>query len=195
MNDFLGVYEGVFSPDLCSRAISGFERAIDQGFGWTRQEANDMPKTGKDDTSWSTNEAGLEQSMSILGLESVIGTAFNEMFWGECYPKYAAEYAVLGTSDPHSIVLNKIQRTKVGQGYHVWHYETSSRSSCNRLLTYIVYLNDVEEGGETEFLYLHKRVKPVAGTCVIFPASFTHTHRGNPPLSNDKYILTGWVEF
>jgi len=56
-------------------------------------------------------------------------------------------------------------------------------------------LNDVEEGGETEFLYLKKRFKPIRDRLLIFPAGFTHTHRGNPPLSGDKYILTGWVEF
>ena len=41
----------------------------------------------------------------------------------------------------------------------------------------------------------HLRVKPKQGTLVIWPAAFTHTHRGNPPLSNDKYIVTGWTEF
>jgi len=25
--------------------------------------------------------------------------------------------------------------------------------------------------------------------------AFTHTHRGNPPLSNTKYIMTGWLEY
>tara|TARA_R110000868_G_scaffold16539_1_gene73910 strand:+ start:347 stop:526 length:180 start_codon:yes stop_codon:yes gene_type:complete len=59
----------------------------------------------------------------------------------------------------------------------------------------MLYLNDVEEGGETELLYQSRRIKPQKGTLTMFPASFTHTHRGNPPLSNDKYIVTGWVEF
>jgi len=88
-----------------------------------------------------------------------------------------------------------MQKTEIGQGYHVWHYESSTRGNCTRLLSWILYLNDVEEGGETEFLHLHRRVKPKAGTFVLFPAAFTHTHRGNPPLSNTKYIATGWVEF
>ena len=64
----------------------------------------------------------------------------------------------------------------------------------NRVGTVIVYLNDVDEGGETEFLYYPRRVKPQAGRVLLFPASFTHSHRGNPPLSNTKYIMTGWVE-
>jgi len=58
----------------------------------------------------------------------------------------------------------------------------------------MLYLNTVSEGGETEFLYLHRRIKPLQGRLLIFPASFTHTHRGNPPLSGDKYILTSWLE-
>ena len=57
----------------------------------------------------------------------------------------------------------------------------------------MLYLNDIDEGGETEFLYQHKRVPPKAGTIVIWPTGFSHTHRGNPPLSNTKYIVTGWL--
>jgi len=59
----------------------------------------------------------------------------------------------------------------------------------------MIYLNDVEEGGETEFLYYARRIKPTQGTLLIWPAYFTHAHRGNPPLSNTKYIITGWIEF
>jgi hypothetical protein len=59
----------------------------------------------------------------------------------------------------------------------------------------IIYLNDVEDGGETEFIYQSTRVKPKKGTVVIAPSSFTHTHRGNPPLNGEKYIFTSWIEF
>jgi len=56
-------------------------------------------------------------------------------------------------------------------------------------------LNDVKEGGETEFLYQSVRVSPKKGTLVIWPAAFTHVHRGNPPLSGTKYIMTSWLEY
>jgi hypothetical protein len=58
----------------------------------------------------------------------------------------------------------------------------------------ILYLNDVDEGGETEFLYQSIRIKPKKGTLILCPGSFTHTHRGNPPLSGEKYIVTTWIE-
>ena len=63
------------------------------------------------------------------------------------------------------------------------------------MFAFTLYLNDVEEGGETEFLYLSRRIEAKVGRLAIFPASFEYTHRGNPPISNEKYILTGWVEF
>ena len=58
-------------------------------------------------------------------------------------------------------------------------------------MAWMVYLNDVEEGGETEFLYQKRKVKPKKGTILIWPGGYTHLHRGNPPMS-DKYIATGW---
>jgi hypothetical protein len=121
--------------------------------------------------------------------------SFNELFWGKYYTIYEQEYSALKDSGRHTNYTFKVQKTKIGGGYHVWHYESGSREHSNRLLTWILYLNDVHEGGETEFLYQHMRVKPEQGTLVIWPAAFTHTHRGNPPLSNEKYIVTGWTEF
>ena len=80
-------------------------------------------------------------------------------------------------------------------GFHTWHCERGSSDYGSRCLTWTIYLNDIHEGGETEFLYQHLRVKPNEGSLVIFPASYTHVHRGNPPLKEAKYIITGWFEF
>lgn len=199
IDGFVGVYKNAFTEEFCKETIREYEELIKLGFGWTRK--GDAEKTSKDDFSFFTGsmldpeKSNADSEIYLHGLAEQLGNIFTEAFWGECYPHYAENFAVLKNSDPHTIYGNKIQRTKVGQGYHVWHYESSSRPMSNRLLTYIVYLNDVEEGGETEFLYQSKRYKPEQGTCVIFPAAFTHTHRGNPPISNTKYILTGWVEF
>jgi len=63
------------------------------------------------------------------------------------------------------------------------------------MLVVTLYLNTVEEGGETEFLYQSVRVPPVQGTLSLSPAAWTHTHRGNSPLKGNKYIITTWLEF
>jgi len=120
---------------------------------------------------------------------------FNNKFWEVCYSLYAEKFSILKTAEMHKIHTVKVQRTLPKEGYHVWHCEDTTRAQRDRILTFIVYLNDIEDGGETEFLYLSKRVKPVAGRVLLWPSGFTHTHRGNPPLKDTKYIITGWVEF
>ena len=88
---------------------------------------------------------------------------------------------------------SKFQRTKPGGGYHIWHHENGSYYFQQREIVWMIYLNDIEDGGETEFLYQKKRIKPTQGTVVIWPAAFTHTHRGGLLCGDkDKYILTGW---
>lgn len=79
----------------------------------------------------------------------------------------------------------QIQRTEVGKGY-TWHHDYETQ----RILTYILYLNTVEEGW-TQF-YNGDQVSPKAGRCVIFPATWTYYHQGFPP-KQTKYLMTGWV--
>ena len=107
--------------------------------------------------------------------------------------EYFELFPVLNTDDAALYsVRQKLQKTPLSGGFHSWHYENGHIDSTHRMLAWTIYLNDVEEGGETEFLYQSERVKPVTGRTLLFPAGFMHTHRGNPPISNEKYILTGW---
>ena len=87
----------------------------------------------------------------------------------------------------------KIQQTLPGGGFHKWHFEDFSMR--DRFLVWTIFLNDVEQGGETEFLYHSVRVPARQGSMCIFPSDFTHTHRGNPPLSGEKWIMTGWYKY
>ena len=86
-----------------------------------------------------------------------------------------------------------LQKTSVGGGYHAFHTENLGWINTYRLVAWMIYLNDVEEGGETEFPMQHKKIKPTKNTGLIWPGGLTHFHRGNPPYSNDKYVLTGWL--
>ena len=120
---------------------------------------------------------------------------FINLFFKEAYPLYVQKYSYLKRLSTHNILEVKIQKTKIGEGYHFWHCENAQMKARNRILAFMVYLNDVTEGGETEFLYQKCRFKPEKNTMLVWPSQFTHVHRGNPPLSNDKYIITGWVEY
>ncbi len=90
-----------------------------------------------------------------------------------------------------------LQRYELGKGgYPHWHCEIfpdAAFEGLHRLVFWMYYLNDVASGGETEFYFQNKSIRPEKGTIVIAPAGFTHTHRGNTPESNDKYIATSWL--
>lgn len=188
MKNFVGIFKNAFSKEFCQKTIKHYEDMVASGHGQTRVFSENAVRTNKDDVQIFAHE------INYIPL-NFAAKEFNNLFWETCFPIYEQEYSVLKESGRHSNYSFKIQKTKIGGGYHVWHYESNNREMSHRLLTWILYLNDVEEGGETEFLYQHMRVKPEQGTLVIWPAAFTHTHRGNPPLSNEKYIVTGWTEF
>jgi hypothetical protein len=62
----------------------------------------------------------------------------------------------------------------------------------------MLYLNTLstEEAGETEFLYQQRRLQPTENTTVLWPAAFTHAHRGNTVFGErSKYIVTGWFYY
>tara|TARA_Y100000004_G_C8908002_1_gene409604 strand:+ start:21 stop:620 length:600 start_codon:yes stop_codon:yes gene_type:complete len=112
---------------------------------------------------------------------------------GACLEKYINEYESLMNYRYQQAYLN-VQRTLPGEGFHAFHAEDGSMGCNRRLMATMMYLNTVEDGGETEFLYQHRRFKPIAGQVLIWPAGFTHTHRGLPPLSGEKFIATSWLE-
>jgi len=192
MEDFIGIFDSQIPDDLCDQIVSYFNEAHEYGFTVTRRQEGEA--VSQKDDSYAVAPPIVQFPSSSMRHEH--WRTINEGVW-DAYNKYASKYAVGITESmaQHGIYEFKIQKTQPGQGYHVWHHEVGNRTVSQRVLFFILYLNDVEDGGETEFLYYHKRVKPKKGTVLIAPAHFTHTHRGNPPLSGDKYIVTGWVEF
>lgn len=192
MENFIRVYDNSVSKQFCNSLIEYFEWSIENNRTWERTETT---ATYKKDTSTSISPINYwDISFARDHLGGFI-EEFNQSFWDNCYKSYAAEFDTLNQVSKHTIHHYKLQKTLPGGGYHTWHCEHDSYDRGSRLATYILYLNDIVSGGETEFLYQHERVEPKEGRLVIFPSSYTHTHRGNPPLRGKKYILTGWIEF
>lgn len=89
-----------------------------------------------------------------------------------------------------------IQKYEPGKYYSVWHCENNGRPQYRkRHLAFMTYLNTVTDGGETEFMYQECKISPQKGLTLIWPAHFTHTHKGIPSPSAEKYVTTGWYEF
>tara|TARA_S200000501_G_C20696354_1_gene687519 strand:+ start:199 stop:810 length:612 start_codon:yes stop_codon:yes gene_type:complete len=88
-----------------------------------------------------------------------------------------------------------IQYYEPGEGYFSWHCERGMHQTFQRALAFMTYLNDVTDGGETEWLYQERKIQPKKGLTAIWPTDFTHTHRGIVSPSQTKVITTGWFSF
>ena len=85
----------------------------------------------------------------------------------------------------------QIQMYKKNVGHYVYHHDSKSDIKMERRMTFMWYLNDIDIGGETEF-WGNVKIIPKRGMLVLFPATWTHIHRACVPISDDKYIITGW---
>ena len=113
---------------------------------------------------------------------------------GNVLQRYIKKYSYIETNTPFALREKyNLQKYPVGGGFKIWHFENDFSSSLNwhRGLVFMTYLNDVEDGG-TEFLYQNLKVSAKKGLTLIWPAFFTHTHKGQISKTKEKYIVTGW---
>jgi len=114
----------------------------------------------------------------------------------ECLQNYLQKYTYANNVESFSINDDvNIQYYKPNGGFKVWHMENSgSQKNLHRHLVFMTYLNDVPDGG-TEFLYQGLKTPAKKGLTVIWPATWTHTHKGEISKTKEKYIITGWYSF
>lgn len=188
-NDFIAVWENFVPAAFCDQLVEYGESFINEVNGHTIaasdvdiMEGSDMygGNIKRDDTAFLVNYASDKWATQI------------NQFLKACAQHYVSKYSQL-KSVPMTSMDIKFQKTAPGGGYHLWHYENAASGFAQRELTWMIYLNDIDDGGETEFLYQKRRIKPQKGTVVIFPAGMTHVHKGNLVMGDrDKYIVTGW---
>ena len=188
INNFIGVYDNYITKEECDKAIKLFGDQDNFNNTMSRLSAERSSILHKQDQHFFANKNNIKIWHSEL--KSMI-VNFDMAFKHYCEATGAR--TAFDVDNFHYTSL-KIQKTLPTEGYHVWHIEHGKGYENEaRALVFSIYLNDVEDGGETEFLHFSKRVKPKTGRIVIWPASFPYVHRGNPPLSGEKYILTSWM--
>ena len=187
INNFIGVYDNYITPEECNKAIKLFENQVKFNNTINRLDFEQAPVTHKQDQQYFAGAANI--NVWWEDLKSLIVNF--DMAWNHYIKTTGADAAY-----PSFFFSGlKIQKTLPTEGYHVWHIEHGKGFNDEpRAFVFSIYLNDVEEGGETEFLHFSKRVKPKTGRIVIWPAAFPYLHRGNPPLAGEKYILTSWMK-
>ena len=178
---FIKEYQNALSPDFCNSLIEKFDQDDRKVQGGT---VRGVDLTIKD--SLDLQITGLE------GYEEFDNSLFESLaknlipYARDCFTP--CSFPVKNLSDTGY----QIQKTLPGSIGYVWHHDfIMAHGALPRVVTFIWYLNTVEEGGETEFI-TGEKIKPEQGKLVFFPATWTMAHRGLPPVSGVKYICTGW---
>lgn len=118
-----------------------------------------------------------------------------DSFLNECKRRYIEKYPAVECEEDFTITSSfYIQRYPAGGGFKVWHKERSSSKLPNvsRHLVFMTYLNDVRDGGGTEFFYQGVKIGADKGLTLMWPADWTFTHRGIVSPTEEKTIITGW---
>jgi hypothetical protein len=100
--------------------------------------------------------------------------------------KFADDNAIFFSHMEHISMLEYL----AGDGFYKPHLDFGPDTP--RTMSAILYLNDVEEGGETYFDQFDLSVQPKAGRLVLFPATFPYSHEARNPVSGNKYVLVTW---
>jgi hypothetical protein len=113
-----------------------------------------------------------------------------------CYSDYLEQWPFLkGVMPSMEVSSFNIQRYQPGGHFLKLHSERTTLGTSHRVLAWMTYLNDVDDGGSTEFVHQGIEMQPSKGKTLIWPAEWTHAHRANVLNSGSKYIITGWIHF
>ena len=177
--NFIVHKKNAFSLETCLNAINFFEKRIDlQTIG----RAND------------TINFKLKKCLEIY-LKRNEYTLFEDSLQ-KYLKEYIKLYPFINSLDKWDLSPTfKIQKYNPNEAYFITHCENTSKKDCDRVLTWMIYLNDVKNGGHTCFPYQRKKYQPRTGSLLIWPAHFTHPHKGLPSKTEIKYIATGWTSF
>ena len=224
MNNFIVEFKKALTPEYCQQLINKFEHSQNKKAGRTGSGVDTTKKDSLDlylsnEPDWLEERNTIAQTILKATVEyakmypfiltGAVSPSIQDPVTGQIRTVSYEDTCQMSDSEIERLVryiytiddINMQRYTKGQGGYHHWHSEhfphpkDPTQRSLHRVLLWLVYLNDVEDGGETEFFYQQAKVKPTQGSIVLAPCGFTHTHRGSIPQSSDKYVLASWIMF
>jgi len=182
---FMGAW--YIDPRVCEALIDYFEANQDkeEGTCGNSQGEPHVDKSIKDSTDIHI------KADNIYGIVGIYRQQLQKVL--ECYIE---KYPEANKVEKFNIKGQyNMQKYPVSGGFKKWHAENNGNNlTGKRHLVFMTYLNDVKNGG-TEFLYQNVVTPCEKGLTLIWPAGWTHYHRGVVSEFDEKYIVTGWYEF
>lgn len=185
METFIAKYKNAVSSETCKGLIKDF---------------NDNSQYHNPGHVFKSGEASIDEKIKkstdlvVHGFDASENTKSFIKELVKCKDDYVKRFPYLNTLNYWDFdhVWN-IQHYKPGEGFFQWHCEASAGDY--RILAWMLNLNTVKEGGQTEFAHGLPSVEPIEGQISIWPAGWTHYHRGVVAPNEEKYIATGWIQY
>ena len=191
-SDFIGIYDNALTKKECEILINQFEKSP-QVFG--KVYGSPDIERSQDHGHVDSDKKSCKELKDLKFSDSdVIGSIVSERL-AESIEKYKIDFPETEFISSWQ-VFNEYNFQKYDgekDGFKVWHCEHGPEPlAIKRIMAWMFYLNDAKSG--TEF-WRHSTIRAKMGRCVIWPAAWTHTHKGVVPNKGLKYIITGWISF
>ena len=181
--NFIGIFQ--VDTSLCDKIIDFFNE--NQSLQSKGEVINGVDETKKKSVDIAVNPKDLSKP-DYQNLKIYFDYLFN------CYKEYRVQWPFLNeVFEKVDIGSFNIQMYPPGGHFTKLHSERTSIKTLHRLFAFMTYLNDDFEDGETLFEHYSLSVKPKKGKTLIWPAEWTHAHKGNVVSNGSKYIITGWL--
>lgn len=179
-NNFIYVYDDVLSSDTCDQMRQEFEKSPDIYEGITGSGKSDK----KQNHELYINPKHHNWKILDQQLYKIFSSYSKDYF--SCFDWLNFNYRDVG------YFIKKYRRS---HDYFRTHVDASALKNSARILSAIIYLNTVEQGGETEFTNLNIKVQPKTGRLLFFPPMWMYPHRAIMPVSADKYTVNTFFTF
>ena len=187
MKNFIEVFDNAISSEDCKYIID-------------YMNSSDLMETGSVNTLEGTRvveeyKTSTEMAINIEDknpINNIIGISLHHQIekYKELHPQLA-KIERWGVRERYNL-----QKYEPNQAYFGLHCENEGPNfGINRVLVWMFYLNTVTDDGGTYFDNYDLTLNAVEGRCVIWPAYWTHMHRGIVSKTESKYIVTGWFSF
>jgi len=183
---FIGSWN-IENDDLCKEIINYFEEN-------KKLHQKGVIALGVDQAKKKTTDITINPNDLKNDKFECFNNYINELH--KCFVDYQDQWPFMkGIIKNVDIGAFNIQKYSKGDHFSYVHTERGSIDTLHRVFAWMTYLNDVDDGGKTNFAHYDIKIKPEIGKTLIWPAEWTHAHSGEILNNGEKYIITGWMNF
>ena len=188
LSHYIQVFDNAFPAAFCEQMLQSFDSLA----RFHKQNGRGV-RAGHDASAWT--ELDISPLTDVSFRQIILANMHKHLALYNAAIAHLAPVPTLAIpgSDKISELIIKRYRPNADEAFQL-HFDALG-AVANRYMVFLWYLNDVIEGGETEFPALNVSVAPRAGRLVMFPPYWMYQHQGKAPRSGEKYIFSSYFLF